>query len=407
MYWQILRWPLRTTALIAIGIYSLVAIVFSAWAQMNVWVAVLVMSLGLPIWYAVFGMLSLYARKLVVKAATGLVDGPFTSEFDINPFEHREALHFAVAHLLVFLLWFFNGPVFQPVLILPAVLFPFLWLGVVLEDSLFDGLHPRKMLIVLKGLNLFYGFAILLASGSVGYLHYALLYANGSLNIIASALVFLLANALFGGLLYACRGPLELWTEQSPEQTRAAEQDARQRAFDDLFHTLHTHVNAGNFATAIERLEAFRTASEEDLDPELHERLFNQPDKRLCLEHAVGYLQRLADRQEPRKAWTLLKRCLALDERFRPTSDDTLLLLTRAAGREDAGLVDRLLTNFGQAYPDSPLIPDALFRRARICIELLNKGTEGFALLMQIEDEHPDFAATDRFQLYRARLKLR
>ena len=124
------------------------------------------------------------------------------------------------------------------------------------------------------------------------------------------------------------------------------------------------------------------------------------------LEHAVRYLQRMVERGEPRKAWALMKECLVADDRFRPGSDETLLSLTRSANREDAGLVNQLLEDFHQIYPDSPLAAEAMFRRARVCIELLTDGTTGLKLMRTIANNYPDFAATQSYQRYRARLKL-
>jgi hypothetical protein len=121
----------------------------------------------------------------------------------------------------------------------------------------------------------------------------------------------------------------------------------------------------------------------------------------------VRYLERLVDRGETRKAWMLLKECLSRDERFRPQRDATLLSLTRSAGREDVGLVNQVLADFEVAYPGSPLIPDAAFRRARVCIELLRDGETGLKLLAGISNDYPDFAASDTFQRYRRRLRVR
>ena len=88
------------------------------------------------------------------------------------------------------------------------------------------------------------------------------------------------------------------------------------------------------------------------------------------------------------------------------TRDEALLALTRAAGREDVGIVNDVLRDFASAYPDSRLIPDAMFRRARICIELLGDGATGMRLLSAIDTGYPEFAAGDAVQRYRQRLKI-
>jgi TolA-binding protein len=82
-----------------------------------------------------------------------------------------------------------------------------------------------------------------------------------------------------------------------------------------------------------------------------------------------------------------------------------LFQLTRSAGPEDAGIVNELLADFPDAYPDSPLIPDALFRRARVCLELLNDTATGRELLAAVARDYPEFARGEPFQRYRQRLK--
>jgi hypothetical protein len=407
MHWQILLWPLRTTSLFVLGAYTLVAAVFTGWAALDYWVAVMVTTIGLPVWYAVIGALSLYCEKLLVQAATGLFDDPIDSETDLNPFQRGLAFRLFVCHLVVFAILYNTRGHLSPMLLIPAALFPLMWLSVVMDESLLGGFQPRKMLNLLSGLNVYYIVAVVLISGSIGYLHYSLLYASSLANIVASALLFLEANVLFGALLFWRRHALNLVTAKSPEQSRAVELAAEARALDDLLYELRTHTANGSYSTAVLKLESFIGDDSEALDPLIHERLRDFQDEKLYLEHAVRYLSRLAERGEMRKGWVLMKECLAMDERFRPPSSETLLALTRAAGREDAGLVNDLLRDFSRAYPASPLIPDAMFRRARVCIELLRDGTTGVHLLKDLEAYYPDFAHSDAVQGYWSRLKMR
>lgn len=92
MHWHVLAWPFRTTALFVAGAYVLVAAAFTAWADMSFWVGVMVVTLGAPVWYAVFGGLSLYAEKLFTQAATGLFDEAIDRESELNPFQQGLAL---------------------------------------------------------------------------------------------------------------------------------------------------------------------------------------------------------------------------------------------------------------------------------------------------------------------------
>ncbi|MGE0621132.1 MAG: hypothetical protein AB7I04_20270 [Pseudomonadales bacterium] len=405
MHWQALAWPFRTTALFAAGAYVLVATAFTAWAGLNFWLGVMVVTLGAPVWYAVFGGLSLYAEKLFTQAATGLFDEAIDRESELNPFQQGLALKLCTVHLVVFVILFLNGPVLQAWLILPAAVLPFVWIGVLLDESLWGGLTPQRLVRLVSGLGSSTLLAVVLVSGSLGYLHYSLLHAPGVLNLLASPFVFLYGNVLLGVLLYSRRQALNLHTKKSPEQALAATLAEDRRILDKLFHDLQTHMNAGSYATAIAKLEAYVAEDPLDRDPFLHERLREHGDHRVTLEHAVRYLQRLVERDELRRAWTLLKECLVLDDRFRPLTDTALLALTRAAGREDALLVDELLEDFDTAYPESPLLPDARFRRARVQIELLRNGETGLRLLAELARDHPEFAAGEPFQRYRRRLK--
>ena len=177
--------------------------------------------------------------------------------------------------------------------------------------------------------------------------------------------------------------------------------------FGQLFHELLRHCENGNLGTAFEELQSFMGDRTEELDPLMHERLLGFQDIRLTLLHAVHYLQRMVDQGKTGKAWALLKSCLAIDDRFRPLTDNALLTLTRAAEPEDAGLVNILLEDFHLCYPDSKHIASAKFRRARVCIELLNDKKTGVALIEEIASDYPEFAATQRYEAYQARLQSR
>ena len=405
MHWQTLAWPFRPTPLFAVAAFLLVGVAFTAFAGMDFWVGVLVVTMGSPVWYAVLGGLSLYASRMLTQAAQGLFDEPMDSETDINPFQSGQAFQLGLAHLLVFVLFYYNGAEIGPILIVPALLFPLLWTGIMLDDAPFGYFQPAMAAQLIGGLGLYYPPAVLLISGSIGYLHFSLQYADSFLNLLLGPFAFLFGNLLFGIILYHRRHELDLTTMRSPEQTLAEEIAAEQKRIDRLFHDMHTHVNAGSYADAIRLLEAEVAEDPVTQDPLMHERLKNYRNERLLLEHGVRYLGRLMAREEDRKAWALMKECLKLEPRFRPPEGELLLRLTRSASREDAGLVNTLLADFAEAYPDSECIPDARFRRARVCIELLGDTASGRELLSTIARDHPEFAAREAFQRYRKRLK--
>jgi hypothetical protein len=406
MHWQTLSWPLRPTPQFCVAAFLLVAVAFTAWASLNFWAGVLAVTLGAPVWFAVLGGLSISARKMLTQAAQGLFDEPIDQETDVNPYGSGQAVQPCLAHLIVFVLLYYSGPDLHPLLILPALIMPLIWTGIMLDDSFFGYLLPGKAAQLISGMGIYYLLAISLVSGSLGYLHFALQHASSFPNLLLSAFAFLYGNLLLGILLYHRRHELDLQTMKSPEQTLAEEVAAEQKRIDRLFHDIHTHVNAGNHGHAIRLIEEEVANDPVTLDPLMHQRLQEYRNERLLLEHAVRYLGRLVEREEERKAWALMKECLKLEDRFRPPSDEVLLQLTRSAGREDAGIVNDLLADFPDAYPDSALIPDALFRRARICIELLRDGETGIALLKEIAGNHPEFARGEAFQRYRSRLKL-
>jgi len=405
MHWQTLSWPLRLTPLLGVAAFLLVAVAFTAWASMNFWAGVLAVTLGSPVWFAVLGGLSISSRKMLTQASQGLFDEPIDQETDVNPFGSGQAVQPCLAHLLVFVLFYYSGPEISPMLIIPALILPLIWTGIMLDDSFFGYLLPAKAAQLVGGMGIYYLLAVCLISGSLGYLHFSLQYASSFINLLLSAFAFLYGNLLLGVILYHRRHELDLQTVKSPEQALAEEVAAEQKRIDRLFHEVHTHVNAGNHAHAIKLIEEEVAEDPVTLDPLMHHRLQEYRNEQLLLEHAVRYLSRLVEREETRKAWALMKECLKLESRFRPPSDEVLLKLTRAAAREDAGLVNMLLTDFPDAYPDSALIPDALFRRARICIELLRESETGLELLKQIAREYPDFARGEAFQRYRSRLK--
>jgi hypothetical protein len=280
-----------------------------------------------------------------------------------------------------------------------------LYLGVALEDSLLAALRPGFAARAASGLSFSYLIVALLLGGSVLLLCEVLV--NGSPALLGPvAPVYLYCHGFAGWVVYLHRNRLELHTEASPEQARAAEQLAQARAVDLLLEEAHRLCASGQLAAAAAGVEAFLSGRDYEPDPMLHERLRDFDDQRLFLEHTVRYVERLAQRGEHRKAWALVREGVARDPRFRPLSAATLLETTRVAGREDARLVAELLANFDRAYADSGLAAEALFRRARIHLELLRAGETGLELLRELEQEHPGFARRERYRRYRARLRV-
>jgi hypothetical protein len=177
-------------------------------------------------------------------------------------------------------------------------------------------------------------------------------------------------------------------------------------AMNHLFDELHRLCVSGSLKKAYDQLVSYMGEDIDQLDPIIYQRLIDFQDKRLTLQHGVHYLQRLADRGDKKKAWTVMKTCLRHDEQFRPLTAQTLLDLTRAAQQDDAAFVNEVLSNFAEAYPDSELISHARFRQARVASELLGDAHCGRELLLENSKSDPEFARSDEFQSYAKRLNL-
>ena len=400
--------PLQPTGLVLIGLYAVLVRFVQSMTMSEPLQVVIVMSLSAPLWYALAAALSLYAQKLLRHMAQGLNGERIDDATDLNPFQRPLAFKLAVVFGLVMIVMLISGREIDALwLLIPVFVFPLLWLGVCLEESLFAAFHPARAWRIVVGLGPLLPAAVACLSLTTGLLAYSTLYINNILVLLGAAYLFLLGNLLTGALLFQRRNHLYLQTVKSPEQDRAKELMKEAKAFDNFFHELHRFCMGGHFAEAVARLEAYIGDQAETLDPLIHDRLIGFQDQRLTFEHALQYLHRLAARGERRKAWTLLKWCLEREPRFRPLDGATLLDLTKAASREDAGIVNSVLEDFAGVYPDDALIAEAAFRRARVCIERLGDSATGLELLRTIAREHPRFAASDEFRHYRERLKPR
>ena len=400
--------PLQPTGLVLIGLYAVLVRFVQSMTMSEPLQVVIVVGLSAPLWYALAAALSLYAQKLLKHTAQGLTDERIDDATDLNPFQRPLAFKLAVVFGLVMIVLLVNGRGLDSLwLLIPIFVFPLLWLGVSLEEALFAAFHPARAWRIVVGLGPLLPAAVACLSLTTGLLAYSTLYINNILVLLGAAYLFLLGNLVTGQLLYWRRNFLYLQTAKSPEQDRARELMAEAKAFDNFFHELHRFCQGGHFSEAVKRLEAYIGDRAETLDPLIHDRLIGFQDQRLTFEHALQYLHRLAARGERRKAWTLLKWCVEREPRFRPLDGTTLLDLTKAATREDAGIVNAVLEDFASAYPEDPLIPEAMFRRARVCIERLGDSTTGLELLRTIAHESPQFATSDDFRHYRERLKPR
>lgn len=402
---QILRWPLQLPQSIVLVVYTVMTYVLLAMLRHSSEVLFELMLLVLaPVFYVVFGMLALNGQLRLNDVARGRFVEPRFERTALNPFQSLMAAKLATLFTAIAAL--FLLPEAQLWLSVAAVVYPVLFLALVLEGSSRGMFNPALLWKIVKGLNLLYPVVAVMISGSAGWLAYVLLYDQRLLSIAASAGLFLLIHPLVGLLVFSCRGMLDLHTLDSPEQRRAAEALEASRTLDRLLEELQQLCGSGNVQQASTRLEVFLADKSFADDPQIHERLRSFQDSRLFLEHGFRYLQRLLDRGEINKAWTLFKDCHAIDDLFRPSDLAKLLTLTGVAEKADARLVESLLGDARDSYPGSEDIPQALFRQARINIELLKDGSRGLEILGELMAQYPEFAASEEFRRYRARLRV-
>ena len=360
----------------------------------------------LPMLYGLFGGLALTGQLRLNDVARGVFVESGFGHTNVNPFQSAVALKLAgVFGALLLILLFAPGELW--LLVLAGLVYPVLYLSVALEQSLSGVFRPELGWHLVRRLSFLYPLLALVLSGSAGLLAWVMLYDTQFLYLAGSAWLFLFAHQLCGLMLYSRRGALELNTVDSPEQRRASQALQQAAEIDSLLVDLQRLCNSGSVHRAYVKLDIFLAGQDYALDSQMHERLRIFHDSRLFLEHGVHYLQRVVERRDLRKAWTLLKDCLDVEERFRPAEAAVLLELTKVAERQDALLVESLLSDFADAYPDSDLIAEAMLRRARVQIELLGEGASGLRILDTITRQFPEFAAGEAFQRYRSRLRLK
>ena len=197
MNWQLFLWPLKPTGIALILIYTVVGWGFLFFVDfyfdiepLTRWLTV---GFSLPGWYFTTASLALYAQKMLTHISRGLLGEPMQQETNVNPFQSSMALKLWILMGFVFvLIWTFGKtPTFAQLLI-PGLIFPLFWLSVAIEESVFEGFHPRHIARLLGGLGYTYPMVALLLSGSVGSMAYLILWEHNFLAMFASAYGFLL-----------------------------------------------------------------------------------------------------------------------------------------------------------------------------------------------------------------------
>ena len=235
-----------------------------------------------------------------------------------------------------------------------------------------EAFRPTTLWRLVKGIGIGWAGTCLVISGGVGYLMSTLLWLHNPFHLAAAGYGFLLAQG--------------------------AELAARNTELDRLMEDVHRLCGVGRVTEAHKRLESHLATAGSAGDDAVHQRLLQFTHQDLLLEHAVHYLGRLLENGKRQQAWALFKNCHAREPRFRPLIDESLLTLVGQAAAEDGGLVEELLADFPDAYPDSHLIANARFRLARLMHENWHRHDEAIAVLREIKAAYPAFAATEQFR---------
>ncbi len=399
----LLLWPLRPPAAWILGLFVLLGWLLLAaidlFDDMVPMARALIIGFELPLWYLLLGSLCLAAQMRLLHHARGLTDEPIADETNLNPFGNGLAVRFFVllAIPLGVLGWQAAAP--SPAILgLLTVGFTLAWLSLMLEASVREAFRPATLWRLGKGIGIGWVGMWVSVGGSVGYLTATLLWLHNPLHLAAAGYGFLIAHGIAGRLIWQRRNHLDLYVEKSPELAEGAAAAGRSAFLDRLLDDLHRLCGVGRVAEAHKQLAAYLQTSDSADDETVHQRLLRFTHQDLLLEHAVHYLGRLLENGKRQRAWALFKTCHAREPRFRPVDGEALLTLVGMAAAEDGPLVEALLTDFPDAYPDSHLIANARFRLARLMHENWQRDDEAIAVLREIKAEHPAFAATEQFR---------
>ncbi|MEE8077491.1 MAG: hypothetical protein V3T18_00735, partial [Pseudomonadales bacterium] len=176
MIWQILIRPLQLPGLVLILAFTLLGRVLVFFLDLigeGIFAKIVVGGLGTLVWYAILGFLVSYGLKQMTHLSTGLFTERIDQETDLNPFQNTLAFKGTMTLLIPLACWIaFGRDATILELVIPAALFPFIYLSIALEESFFAGLHPNRIMKVLAGLGIWYLAVMLFLSVTAGYMLY-------------------------------------------------------------------------------------------------------------------------------------------------------------------------------------------------------------------------------------------
>ena len=327
---------------------------------------------------------------------------------DVSPYQNF--LAFKVALLLAFVVGIIvTGAALSSLLggflvVVFALTLPAMLGVIALEQRFRDGLDPHRVAQLAWGLGTAYVpfAAALLIGTSALIISCTVMSPPRFLAVVAAGYLFVLAHVLAGRLLYLRRRELSLATSANLSRAQVETQQIED-SIDTLMLELHGLCRSGQIKRAKQVLDDFLAASDYSLDEHIHQRLQLFQEQRLLLAHARQYISRLLAAHRALAAWLVLRKALDVDSRFRPDTAEALLALIAQAPAADADRVDRLLEDFDNEYPDSACRCEALFARARWCMEAPGRYAQALRLSRQIEREFPSWQDT-AYESFRARL---
>ena len=411
---RLLLYPLRgqgglLSLLSAVGLYALVVV--SDWAR-GIDSARLLMVVFLPVpGIITVGVFQHYAWASLRHVAAGHDETIRSIEIEaVSPLTNF--LAFKVAALLfglaglVAACFSLNILLGSSVVAVLGIALPALLGVMVLEERFFAGLDPKHVVPFALGLGPVYIVFALLLYGGIAAL-YVTCVAMSPPNVYAvlvGSYAFVLGHVLAGRVLYVSRDRIGLSTLPEKDPLHVA-QVADAKTIDALMVDLHRLCAVDRVDRANKMLEGFLQKDNYALDERIHQRLELFHDKRLQLEHSWHYLHRLLAANKVSRAWSLMRRSLAMDPLFRPDTAASVLTLIAAAPAVDADCVDTLLGDFERAYPDSERLPEALFEHARWLVTKLERLDAALELLLRIEREFPEWAEDPQYRAFGERIR--
>jgi tetratricopeptide (TPR) repeat protein len=237
---------------------------------------------------------------------------------------------------------------------------------------------------------------ILYAGSSLDWINNQIIGSFSLLLIYISVLYFgLMSFHLLGFVIYHRRHTFGLEVFFSPEREAAAQQEARDKQFEQLLDEVYWLARQqGKKTEALETLFAKITELGETVA--LHKKLFARlrlwEQKSIALAQGQRYLSLLIQTKQLRQALTIYQACLELSPQFEPETPSQMLLLAQMAYQQKNDQVAlHLLENFLSRYPNHPDKVAIEFLKIKLFAEHLKNVDKAKMLIAQLLkfESHP------------------